>query len=44
MIRWEELDSQSQIYLYWEYCAATPETDLISFQEYDELMTGFIFE
>lgn len=41
---WEDLTDQEQIYLYWDYCAATPETEQISFSEYNEMMTGFIFE
>lgn len=44
MRNWNELTNQEQIYLYWEYCAATPETEQISFSEYDEMMQGFIFE
>lgn len=43
MKKWEELDSQTQIYLYWEYCAASPETE-ISFSEFDDMMKGITFE
>jgi len=43
-MKWEQLDNQSQIYLYWEYCAATPETEQISFSEFDEMMKGLTFE
>lgn len=43
-MKWEQLDNQSQIYLYWEYCATIPETEQISFSEYAEMMAGFIFE
>ena len=43
-MKWEELDNQSQIYLYWEYCAAAPENEQISFSEFDEMMQGFTFE
>ena len=43
MKKWEEFDSQMQIYLYWEYCAANPETE-ISFSEFDDMMTGITFE
>jgi hypothetical protein len=37
---WEDLTDQAQIYMYWEYCASLPETDQITFQEFDEMMTG----
>lgn len=40
-MKWEQLDNQTQIYLYWDYCAATPETEQISFSEFDEMMQGF---
>lgn len=43
MKKWEEFDSQTQIYLYWEYCAANPEIE-ISFSEFDEMMRGITFE
>ena len=43
-MKWEELDNQTQIYLYWDYCLATPETDQISFSEFDEMMQGFTFK
>jgi len=43
-MKWEQLDNQSQIYLYWDYCAATPETEQISFSEFDEMMQGIYFE
>ena len=43
-MKWEELDNQSQIYLYWDYCAETPETEQISFSEFDEMMQGIYFE
>ena len=41
-MRWEELDNMSQIYLYWEYLAAN-ETETISFEEFNEMMEGFVF-
>lgn len=41
---WEDLSDQEQIYLYWDYCAAVPEDEQISFSEYDEMMRGFTFE
>lgn len=43
MKKQEELDCQTQIYLYWDYCAANPETE-ISFSEFDEIMTGITFK
>ena len=43
-MKWEQLDNQSQIYLYWDYCAATPETEQISFSEFNEMMQGVYFE
>ena len=43
-MKWEEFDNQTQIYLYWDYCAATPETEQISFSEFDEMMQGIYFE
>ena len=43
-MKWDQLDNQSQIYLYWDYCAATPETEQISFSEFDEMMRGIYFE
>lgn len=42
--QWEELDNQTQIYLYWDYCAATPENEQVSFLEFDRMMQGFTFE
>ncbi len=42
-MKWEELDNQSQVYLYWDYCATTPENEQISFSEFDEMMQGFTF-
>lgn len=44
IIHWEDLNDQEQIYMYWEYCAATPENEQISFSEFDEMMQGFTFE
>lgn len=43
-MKWEQLDNQSQVYLYWEYYATIPETERISFSEYAEMMAGFTFE
>ena len=43
MKEWKELDSQTQIYLYWEYCAANSETE-ISFSEFEEMIQGITFE
>ena len=42
-MKWEEMDNQTQIFLYWDYCAAIPETDQISFEEFNEMMQGFTF-
>lgn len=38
---WEDLSDQEQVYLWWEYNAANDED--ISFEEFNELMAGFIF-
>ena len=38
-MKWENLNDQAQIYLYWEYCAANPENE-ISFSEFNEMMEG----
>lgn len=43
-MKWEEFDNQTQIYLYWEYCANVPENEQILFSEFDEMMQGFTFE
>ena len=37
-MEWKEMDYQTQIYLYWEYCASISENEQISFQEFDEMM------
>lgn len=44
ILMWEDLDDQTQINLYWDYCAATPKTEQISFSEFDEMMQGFTFK
>lgn len=38
-MKWEELNNENQIYLYWDYLAANPD-DEISFEEFNELMEG----
>ena len=40
---WEDLTDQEQVYMWWDYSAANPDNE-ISFSEYNEMMTGFIFE
>jgi hypothetical protein len=40
---WEDLTDQEQVYMWWDYNAANPENE-ISFSEFNEMMTGFIFE
>ena len=42
---WEKLSDEAQIYKYWEYCANIPDYDEapISFSEFSEMMTGFVF-
>ena len=42
-MRWEDLENDSQVYLYWDYCASLPENESISFQEFNEMMKGFVF-
>lgn len=37
-MKWTEFDDQTQVYMWWEYNSMVPETDQISFQEYDEMM------
>ena len=50
MRKWEDLNDQEQIYLYWEYCCGPcyiPEkkdSEPISFSEFNEMMQGFTFE
>lgn len=41
MMKWEELDDQMQIYLYWEFRITNPEIK-ISFTDFDKIMTGII--
>lgn len=36
-MKWSQFDNISQIYLYWEYCSANPETN-ISFLDFSEMM------
>ena len=40
---WERLSSQAQVYFYWEYCANVDDGEQISFAEFDEMMTGYVF-
>lgn len=39
-MKWTKMDNQTQVYMYWEYCATVPDYDEepISFSEFDEMM------
>ena len=37
---WEDLTDYDQINLYWEYLAGCGEEEFVTFDEFDEMMTG----
>ena len=44
-MEWENLTSEEQVRIYWDYQAniLDPDEDGISFSDFDEMMQGYIF-
>lgn len=41
MREWNQLTDEEQIYLYWEYCAANDDDEIL-FSDFDEMMQGLL--